>query len=95
MAEFEARMAGLRERFAARTRGEAELVAAYARSGDRNALRDLCHAIAGTAGMFGFSTLGEAAGAVEDAIDEKAADDVLAHGVAHLLAQVERLPQGR
>lgn len=95
MAEFQARMAALRERFAARTRSEARQIALHARNGDRNALRDTCHAIAGTAGMFAFSALGEAARSVEDAIEGGVAEDVLQRLVAQLLTEVERLPQGR
>lgn len=94
MAEFETRMEALRRRFAVRTRGDAELVIAYAKIDDRNALRDLCHAIAGTAGMFRFNALGEAAGAVEDAIDTHAADPLLQSLVVQLLAEIERLPSG-
>ncbi len=88
-------MAVLRERFAVRARGDAGLVEAHARNGDRSALRDLCHALAGTAGMFGFSALGDAAGAVEDAVDEGVAEVQLQHLVTQLLAEVQRLPQGR
>lgn len=87
-------MEALRQRFAARTRGDAKLIIAYAKVDDRNTLRDLCHAIAGTAGMFGFSALGEAASTVEDAIDAHAADMVLESLVTRLLAEIERLPPG-
>jgi HPt (histidine-containing phosphotransfer) domain-containing protein len=93
MAEFETRMETLRQRFTACTRGEADLVAAYTKIGDRNALRDLCHAIAGTAGMFGFRALGE----VEDAIDAYAADMVLESLATQLLAELSdclRDPEG-
>jgi len=88
-------MAALRARFATRTRGDAERVVAYAEAGDRGALRELCHAISGTAGMFGFRALGEAAGAVEDAIDAGRSGNELDSLVAQLLAEVERLPQER
>lgn len=88
-------MGALRERFVARARGEAKLVAVYAGNNDRTALSDLCHSLAGTAGMFGFSALGEAARKVEDAIDWNAAEERLQGLVGELLAEVGRLPQGR
>jgi len=94
MAEFEIRMEALRQRFAARTRGDAKLIIAYAKVDDRNRLRDLCHAIAGTAGMFRFIALGDAASAVEDAIDAHAADLLLQSRIMQLLAEIERLPPG-
>jgi HPt (histidine-containing phosphotransfer) domain-containing protein len=92
MAEFEIRMEALRQRFVARTRGDAKLIIAYAKVDDRNTLRDLCHAIAGTAGMFRFSALGDAASAVENAIDTHAANPLLESLVTQLLSEIERLP---
>lgn len=88
-------MAALRERFAARALGQADLIAGHAETGDRTGLRELCHGMAGTAGTFGFAPLGEAARAVEEAIDEAADDSLLERLTGQLLAELSKLPQGR
>jgi HPt (histidine-containing phosphotransfer) domain-containing protein len=92
MTDFAARMAALRERFLAQARVETDAVAAHAREGDHAALRDLCHGLAGRAGMFGFKPLGNAARDVEEAIDAGLDDARLQPLVAQLLAQLQTLP---
>lgn len=69
MADFDARMAALRERFMEQTVREAKAIADHAEAGQWDEVRQLCHGLAGRAGMFGFAPLGEAAHAVEQAID--------------------------
>lgn len=65
MDPLEAKMAELAARFAGRAGEErAALVQALA-NGDRSALRDRAHKLAGIAAMFGFPAIGEAALALE------------------------------
>lgn len=69
MTEFEARMAALRERFVARSGETIEAIAAHRAAGEWKAVGAACHVLAGNAGMFGFAAFGEAALAVEEAVD--------------------------
>lgn len=71
-------MAALRTRFVDQARGEAAAIARHVAAGEWQAVRDICHGLAGRAGMFGFAALGDAARAVEEAIDEGAPSDRLA-----------------
>jgi HPt (histidine-containing phosphotransfer) domain-containing protein len=86
MEEFERRMAVLRERFVERARADAAALQEAAADGDRVALRQLAHGLAGNAGLFGHAELGQAAKALEIALDQpgsaegwrKPLDEVLA-----------------
>ena len=92
MGDFEDRMAGLRLRFidrAARDRGAVE--AALAQE-DRSSLRHLAHGLAGTAGIFGFAAIGQAAQQVEDLLDEDSPWTAISAAGGEL---VERLDQAR
>lgn len=71
-------MAALRSRFVDQARGEAAAIARHVAAGEWQALRDLCHGLAGRAGMFGFPALGDAARTVEEAIDDGAPPQRLA-----------------
>lgn len=95
MAEFEYRMAALRARFVTRATQEAARIALLLDQGDRDGLRAICHELAGTAGVFGFGTAGEAASMVEDAIDAGWPGDQLGQATMRLLEELAALPQGR
>ena len=78
MTDFEGRMAALRARFVDQARDEAAAIACHVAAGEWQSVRDICHGLAGRAGMFGFAALGDAARAVEEAIDEGAPPERLA-----------------
>jgi HPt (histidine-containing phosphotransfer) domain-containing protein len=63
-------MAELRTRFLARARADRALLAIAVRQEDRDEIRRLAHGLSGTAGVFGFASLGKAAEALETAVDE-------------------------
>ena len=69
MADFQSRLAALRERFVAQASAQTATVADCIRDGRWVELRDICHVWAGGAGMFGFGALGDTAREVEEAID--------------------------
>lgn len=76
MTPFEERMAALRLRFVDRAREECKAIAAATGASlDRDTLRRRAHAIAGSAGLFGFGDIGEEAARLEEAIDEDAPDE--------------------
>jgi HPt (histidine-containing phosphotransfer) domain-containing protein len=69
MADFATRMAMLRARFLAQLAQELPAIAAHAEADRWDEVQQLCHGIAGRAGMFGFTALGDAARDVDEAID--------------------------
>lgn len=95
MAELDDRMAALRDRFIAQTAKDVERLRAGIAAGERLDVRDICHGLAGRAGMFGFPELGDAARALEEAIDRGDAPEALDWLTDRLLAEAERLAQGR
>ena len=95
MADFEARMAALRARFAIRATAEADAIRRYLDAGELAALRDICHGLAGTAGTFGYPAISDAASAVEEAVEARAGDDALERLAAALLQELDALPQER
>ncbi len=92
MADFASRMAALHERFVARLAVQLPRIEACARDGRWIELGDICHVIAGGAGMFGLHALGEAAREVEEAIAGGAAPGRLQELVLHLLDEARRPP---
>ncbi len=74
-------MAELADRFASRATEERATISEALQSGNREALRDRSHKLAGIAAMFGFPAIGEAALALEMAAEN--GDDV--HAPAQLL----------
>ncbi|QCB54870.1 Hpt domain-containing protein [Sphingopyxis sp. PAMC25046] len=54
-----------------------------------------CHSLAGRAGMFGYTAIGDAARAVEEAIDAQASRGEIEHLAAELLDRLNRLRQDR
>ncbi len=88
-------MAGLRARFAARAIAEAEAIRRHLCTGERDALRDICHGLAGTAGTFGYPAISKAASAVEEAVEAGAGNEALEGLSKALLHELEALPQER
>jgi HPt (histidine-containing phosphotransfer) domain-containing protein len=69
MAEIDARLAAIAERFAAQTGEAATAICAALDAGNHAELARLAHSMAGRAGMFGYGAIGDAARAVEEAVD--------------------------
>ena len=91
MAEIDARLAAIAERFAAQA---GETVAEIATALDREdwpELARLSHSLAGRAGMFGYGAIGDAARSVEEAVDAGLADDVKVRLAQDLLTQMAAL----
>lgn len=77
MGEIDARLAALAERFAAQAAETGVAIEDSLERGDRAELSRLSHSLAGRAGMFGYGAIGDAARAVEEAIDAgRSPDDV-------------------
>lgn len=91
MAEIDARLAAIAERFAAQA-GEtaAEIDAALGRE-DWAELARLSHSLTGRAGMFGYGAIGDAARRVEEAVDAALSADAIAGLTRDLLAQMAAL----
>lgn len=88
-------MEALRTRFAVRAIAEADAVRRHLDAGERDALRDICHGLAGTAGTFGYPAISNAASAVEEAIEAGSGSDTLERFCAELLQELGILSQGR
>ena len=88
-------MTALRARFVAQAQEEARAIEAQLEAGGWLNLRDISHGLSGRAGMFGCPAIGDAARAVEDAIDAGAARAEIGALVGALLARMRELPQGR
>jgi HPt (histidine-containing phosphotransfer) domain-containing protein len=90
---FEERMEQLRVRFRARA-GEdrARLVLALTQD-DLLEARRISHGVAGSAGVFGYPELSQAASAVEEAIDGGMSGEELRALAARLLRQLEEAAQ--
>lgn len=95
MGELDARLASLAARFAA----EAGRMAGVIETGlARHAWDDLiepCHSLAGRAGMFGYPVIGDAARALEEAIEAKVAPTEKERLAAELLDCLQPLRQER
>ena len=88
-ADFDQRMAQLRERFVARAQDErAQLIAAIATM-ERSEIRRLSHGLSGSAGVFGYPEIGHDAQALEEAVDGGADDDELRRLSAKLIDRME------
>lgn len=69
MAEIDARLAAIAERFAAQAAETAADIGAALDRQDWSELARLGHSLAGRAGMFGYGRIGDAARRVEEAVD--------------------------
>lgn len=91
MAEIDARLAAIAERFAAQAGETAAEIATALDREDWSELARLSHSLAGRAGMFGYGAIGDAARSVEEAVDAGLADDVKVRLTQDLLAQMVAL----
>lgn len=68
MADIDARLAAIAERFAAAAGESAAAIEAALGRKDWSELARLCHSLAGRAGMFGYADIGDAARSVDEAL---------------------------
>jgi len=95
MKEFDAQIAALRERFLVRMAAERVVIAAELDRDGWGAVRDICHGLSGLAAVFGLAPIGDAARAVEDAVDDSAPPETTRALAAILLALMKEADQGR
>ncbi|MFI8666152.1 Hpt domain-containing protein [Qipengyuania sp. NPDC077410] len=69
MDDIDERLAAFSRLFAEHAGASAEAIENAANTGDVQRLQQLCHSLAGRAGMFGEAALGEAASRIEQALD--------------------------
>ena len=69
MDDIDERLAAFSRLFAEQAGASAEAIENAANTGDVQRLQQLCHSLAGRAGMFGEAALGEAASRIEHALD--------------------------
>ena len=69
MNDIDERLAAFSRLFAEQAGASAEAIENAANTGDVQRLQQLCHSLAGRAGMFGEAALGEAASRIEQALD--------------------------
>jgi HPt (histidine-containing phosphotransfer) domain-containing protein len=91
MAEIDARLAAIAERFAAQAGEAAAEIAAALDRDDWSELARLGHSLAGRAGMFGYGAMGDAARAVEEAVDAGLSSEKIVGLTQDLLAQMAKL----
>ena len=91
MAEIDARLAAIAERFAAQAGETAAEIDAALDRGDWAELARLGHSLAGRAGMFGYAAIGDAARQVEEAVDGGLSGEAIAGLTRNLLAQLALL----
>lgn len=65
----------LRARFAGRSQADREALQTAWAAGDRDALQRLSHGLAGSAGLFGYPDLSNAARGLEEALDHDASEE--------------------
>ena len=91
MAEIDARLAAIAERFAAQAGEVAAAISAALECEDWSELARLSHSLAGRAGLFGYSAIGDAARRVEEAVDTGLSGDLIAGLTQELLGQMAAL----
>ena len=69
MDDIDERLAAFSRLFAEQAGASAEAIENAANTGDVQRLQQLCHSLAGRAGMFGEAALGDAASRIEQALD--------------------------
>jgi HPt (histidine-containing phosphotransfer) domain-containing protein len=82
-------MEQLRGRFRGRLVADRLPLGEALQTGDRDALRFVCHRIAGAAGMFGYPALSARASEVECRVDEGAEADALESVTRQLLREID------
>ncbi|WP_447765551.1 Hpt domain-containing protein [Sphingopyxis panaciterrae] len=94
MAEIDARLAAIAERFAAQAAETSAAIAAALDGEDRSELARLTHSLAGRAGMLGYGAIGNAARAVEEAVDAGFSGDAITGLTQDLLSELVQLHRG-
>ena len=92
MSGLSQRLLALRRRFVEQAENDAQEIAGGAAVQSWHAVRDLCHRLAGRAGMLGFPELTDDARALEEAVDAgKPSQDLddLAHDLVRRLRALE------
>lgn len=95
MDNFDDRMAVLRGRFIERTAIDVERMRAGIVANEWLEVRDICHGLAGRAGMFGFAVFGETARALEESIDRDEVQTLRIRLADRLLAEAGKIAQCR
>jgi len=90
VSDFEERLEALRHAFRRRAAEEHGRLVETLAAGDFEAVRTIAHSLAGAGGVFGFPEISEAAGAVEDADDERIR--AIAEPLLNLLNYTARSP---
>jgi HPt (histidine-containing phosphotransfer) domain-containing protein len=91
MADIDARLAAIAERFAAQAGETATGIEAALDREDWSELERLSHSLAGRAGMFGYTAIGDAARRVEEAIDAGLSGGAVVSLTQDLLAKMAEL----
>jgi HPt (histidine-containing phosphotransfer) domain-containing protein len=91
MAEIDARLAAIAERFAAQAGETAADIGAALDRENWSELAQLGHSLAGRAGMFGYGAIGEAARAVEEAVNAGLSNEMIAGLTQDLLRRMAEL----
>lgn len=88
MDDFERRMEALKLRFAERAGADRTALNDAWVARDDDAIRRISHSLAGNAGMFGYSDLGDAARELEEALDRLAPAEHLQQKLDAVLAKI-------
>jgi HPt (histidine-containing phosphotransfer) domain-containing protein len=91
MTAFEARLAGLRQRFAAAAAHQAAALQAALDTGDHARAVEVAHHLAGASGIFGYPALGDLASALETALEQNSEQDVIAKDGAKVLDALRQI----
>lgn len=91
MAEIDARLAAIAERFAAQAGETATEIGAALDRDDWSELARISHSLAGRAGMFGYAAIGDAARRVEEAVDAGLSGGAIAGLTQDLLVKMAEL----
>lgn len=94
MAEIDARLAAIAERFAAQAATTAAEITAVLDRKDWSELARVAHSLAGRAGMFGYVAMGDAARSVEEAVDAGLSNETITDLTQDLLGRMAELIRG-
>ncbi|PNQ75520.1 hypothetical protein BA950_12400 [Erythrobacter sp. SAORIC-644] len=88
MDDIDERLAAFSRLFAEQAGASAEAIENASNTGDVQRLQQLCHSLAGRAGMFGEAALGEAASRIEQALEAGQSPQSLSAAIDGLTAQL-------
>ncbi|MDF2604639.1 Hpt domain-containing protein [Sphingomonas sp.] len=91
--QLDERMRPLRERFVRRAIVDHEAIRVALAAGDYATVRDICHRLAGNAGLFGFADLGTVARLAEEEVLSKAEQGVCSALLEELLGRLVALSE--